>query len=332
MPEELRTIGKSVFRKEGIPKVTGQAAYVDDLRFENCLYGRTVRSATPHGVIKQIRFGPGIQWNEFTIVLPEDIPGINAVTLIDAEQPYLARHEIQHLAEPIALIAHPDKEAVEKALHHIEVDVDELPGTFTMEEALDRDDIFKSYLLQNGDPSAKWSDADVIVEETYRTGAQEHLYIEPQAVAAVAGPDGITIWGSMQCPYYIQKAVAPLFGLPRNRVRIIQTETGGGFGGKEEYPNMIAGHAALLSWKSGGRVVKMIYGRREDMWATTKRHPSKTHIKAGFKRDGSLVALDIDLLLDGGAYPTLSSVVFPAPRFTRVDPTDAATRESEAVS
>ena len=113
----------------------------------------------------------------------------------------------------------------------------------------------------------------------------------------------------MQCPYYVQQAVAPLFGLPLDRVRIIQTETGGGFGGKEEYPNMIAGHAALLSWKSGGRPVKMIYDRREDMWATTKRHPSKTHIKAGFNRDGTLVALDIDLLLDGGAYATLSSVV-----------------------
>jgi CO/xanthine dehydrogenase Mo-binding subunit len=309
MPEDFRTIGKNVFRKEGIAKVTGQAAYVDDLRFENCLYGRTVRSMTPHGIIKQIRFGSGIRWSEFTIVLPEDIPGNNAVTLIDAEQPYLVRNEIQHIAEPIALIAHPDKEALAQALHHIEVDVEELPGTFTMEEALERGDIFKSYLLQNGDPSAKWQTADVIVEETYRTGAQEHLYIEPQAVAAVAGADGITIWGSMQCPYYIQKAVAPLFGLPRSRVRIIQTETGGGFGGKEEYPNMIAGHAALLSWKAGGRPVKMTYSRSEDMWATTKRHPSKTHIKAGFKRDGELVALDIDLLLDGGAYATLSSVV-----------------------
>jgi len=113
----------------------------------------------------------------------------------------------------------------------------------------------------------------------------------------------------MQCPYYVQKALAPLFDLPNANVRVVQTETGGGFGGKEEYPNMIAGHAALLSWKAGGRPVKMIYDRREDMLATTKRHPSKTRIKAGFKRDGTLIALDIDILLDGGAYPTLSSVV-----------------------
>jgi CO/xanthine dehydrogenase Mo-binding subunit len=128
-------------------------------------------------------------------------------------------------------------------------------------------------------------------------------------IATAIPGEQVTVWGSMQCPYYVQKALAPLFGLDPEQVRVVQTETGGGFGGKEEYPNMIAGHAALLSWKAGGRPVKMIYDRREDMWATTKRHPSKTHIKAGFQHDGTLAVLDIDFLLDGGAYPTLSSVV-----------------------
>src|SRR5262249_53890928 len=310
MHDQFETIGKSVHRKEGIPKVTGRAIYADDMRFDGCLYGRTVRSTVPHGTIKEIRFNPGFPWTEFTIVLPEDIPGKNGVTLIDSEQPFLVYREIQHLAEPIALIAHADRELLEKALHQIEVDVDELPAVFTMDAALERNDIFKSYLIESDNVSDNWLDADVIIEETYGTGAQEHLYIEPQAVIATAIPEeSVTIWGSMQCPFYVQKAVAPLFDLPKERVRVIQTETGGGFGGKEEYPNLIGGHAALLSWKSGGRPVKMIYGRREDMWATTKRHPSRTHIKAGFKRDGALVALDIDLVLDGGAYPTLSSVV-----------------------
>lgn len=310
MKSTIQSIGTNVHRKEGIAKVTGQAIYADDMRFDNCLYGRTVRSTVPHGILKQIRFDPAFSWDEFTIVLPNDIPGKNGVTLIDTEQPFLAEREIRHLAEPIALIAHPDKQLLEQALRHIEIEVEELPAVFTMEEALERNDVFKSYLIENGDPAQKWIDADIIVEETYRTGAQEHLYIEPQAVVAkaVAG-ESITIWGSMQCPYYVRKAVAPLIGLPMDRVRVIQTETGGGFGGKEEYPNMIAGHAALLSWKTGGLPVKMIYGRREDMWATTKRHPSRIHIKAGFKRDGTLVALDIDVVLDGGAYPTLSSVV-----------------------
>ena len=309
--KNFQTIGKSIRRKEGIPKVTGQAVYADDIRLQNCLYGKTVRSTVPHGIIKGIRLKDGIPWNEFTVVLASDIPGQNAVTLIDTEQPFLAAREIQHVAEPIALIAHPDKHLAEKALRYVEVEIEELPAVFTMEEALRRNHpIFKTISVQNGDPSEKWGVSDVIVEETYRTGAQEHLYIEPQAVIATAVPgEHVTVMGSMQCPYYVQKALVPLFDMPPDKVRVVQTETGGGFGGKEEYPNMIAGHAALLSWKAGGRPVKMIYSRHEDMWATTKRHPSTTTIKAGFKRDGTLVALDIDLTLDGGAYPTLSPVV-----------------------
>ena len=232
------------------------------------------------------------------------------MTLIDTEQPFLAHREIQHVAEPLLLIAHEDKALLDHAAHHIEIDVDELPAVFSMEQALQSGRLFKSYRVQNRDPSEKWQDADVIVEETYRTGSQEHLYIEPQGMIAIARPDeGVTVWGSMQCPYYIRKALAPLFEVAPEKIRVIQMETGGGFGGKEEYPNIIAGHAALLSWKAGGRPVKLIYDRREDMLATTKRHPSRTSIKAGFTRDGKLIALDINILLDGGAYPTLSSVV-----------------------
>ncbi len=306
----FQTIGKSVRRKEGIPKLTGHALYADDVPLENCLYGRTVRSTIPRGVIRRIHFRDGIPWTEFTIVLAKDIPGVNAVTLIDTEQPFLVDREIRHIAEPIALIAHPDKELAERALKYIEVEVEELPAVLTMEAAVTRQAIFKSIAVDQGDPDSQWTDADVIVEETYRTGAQEHLYIEPQAMIATSVPgQSITVMGSMQCPYYVQKALAPLFGLPADRIRVIQTETGGGFGGKEEYPNMIGGHAALLSWKAGGRPVKMIYSRHEDMWATTKRHPSAIRIKAGFKRDGTLLALDIDITLDGGAYPTLSYVV-----------------------
>src|SRR5205814_7325480 len=99
-----------------------------------------------------------------------------------------------------------------------------------------------------------------------------------------------------------------LFGLPEEKIRVIQTETGGGFGGKEEYPSMIAGHAALLSWKSG-LPVKMIYDRAEDMVATTKRHPSRTHHKSAVTKDGKLLAMEIDFVIDGGAYCTLSPVV-----------------------
>jgi len=152
-------------------------------------------------------------------------------------------------------------------------------------------------------------EANLIVEGTYETGAQEQLYIEPQGMIAQANAEaGVTVWGSLQCPYYIHKALVVLFGLPKDRVRVVQAETGGGFGGKEEYPSMIAGHAALLAWKSG-KPVKIIYDRAEDMVATTKRHPSRTKHRTAVTRDGKLVAIDIDFTLDGGAYETLSPVV-----------------------
>ena len=126
---------------------------------------------------------------------------------------------------------------------------------------------------------------------------------------AIANPDeGVTVWGSMQCPYYVHKALIKLFGLPEEKIRVIQTETGGGFGGKEEYPSLIAGHAALLAWKSG-KPVKMIYDRAEDMVATTKRHPSRTRHKTAVTKDGKLLAMEIDFVIDGGAYCTLSPVV-----------------------
>ena len=112
----------------------------------------------------------------------------------------------------------------------------------------------------------------------------------------------------MQCPYYVHKALVKLFDFPEDRIRVIQTETGGGFGGKEEYPSLITGHAALLAWKSG-KPVKLIYDRAEDMVATTKRHPSRTRHKTAVTKDGKLLAMEIEFVIDGGAYCTLSPVV-----------------------
>src|SRR6185436_20592572 len=128
--------------------------------------------------------------------------------------------------------------------------------------------------------------ADIVVEGEYRTGHQEQLYIETNGVVAVPEPSGgITLYGSMQCPYYVHRALMVLLGLPAEKVRIVQTETGGGFGGKEEYPSVIAGHAALVAMKSG-RPAKLIYDRVEDMLATTKRHPAIVRHRTGVKQNG----------------------------------------------
>jgi CO/xanthine dehydrogenase Mo-binding subunit len=312
----FQTVGQPVPRKEGREKVTGEAKYVDDLKFPGMLYGATVRSPVARGWIRGIEFPAGLPWDDFTIVTANDIPGENVVALIVDDQPYLAAERVNHPEEPVVLLAHPDKYLVEKARGAVYLNIEPMPAIFTIEDSLAKkeivwgdDNIFKSFLVEKGDVDSIWAEAAHIVEGEYRTGAQEQLYIETNGVIAVANAqDGITIWGSMQCPYYIHKALLKAFPLAPEKIRVIQMETGGGFGGKEEYPSMIAGHAALLAWKSG-RPVKMIYDRAEDMAATTKRHPSRTRIKAAVSREGKLLGIDMDFVVDGGAYATLSSVV-----------------------
>ncbi|HEX6729860.1 MAG TPA: xanthine dehydrogenase family protein molybdopterin-binding subunit [Pyrinomonadaceae bacterium] len=309
-------LGKSVPRKEGRKKVTGQALYVDDISFPEMLHGATVRSSVARARIKNISFGDDIPWNEFTIVTAKDIPGANHVALLLEDQPYLADTQINHPEEPIVLLAHEDKYLLEKARRSVSIEVEELRPIFSLEDSLAKkeiiwgqDNTFKTFLVNKGDVEAAWSEADLIVEGEYETGAQEQLYIETNGAVAIANEkDGVTVWGSMQCPYYVHKALVKLFALPEEKIRVIQTETGGGFGGKEEYPSLIAGHAALLAWKSG-KPVKMIYDRAEDMVATTKRHPSHTRHKTAITKDGKLLAMEIDFVIDGGAYCTLSPVV-----------------------
>jgi CO/xanthine dehydrogenase Mo-binding subunit len=309
-------IGRSVPRREGHAKVTGQARYVDDVMPVGVLHGVTVRSPVARGRIMGIRFDPTIPWDEFVVVTAADIPGSNVVKLIMDDQPYLASVVVNHPEEPVVLLAHRDRARADEARRHVTIEIEPLPAVFTIDDSLDKrtvvwgdDNIFKSYGVSKGDVDAAFARAAVVVEGVYETGAQEQLYIEPNGMLAVAGPShGVTVWGSMQCPYYIHKALAGLFDLPMDHVRVVQMETGGGFGGKEEFPSVIAGHAALLAWKSG-QPVKMVYGRSEDMAATTKRHPSRTRHRTAIDHDGRLLAMDIDFTIDGGAYCTLSPVV-----------------------
>src|SRR5271163_824323 len=280
------------------------------------IHGSTVRTSAARGKILAIRFAEEIPWHEFTIVTAKDIPGKNCVALLIEDQPCLADQQVNHPEEAVVLLAHPDKYLLEKARQSVPIDNEPPPGVHSIEDSLSKKqiiwgqgNIFKTYQVEKGDVETAWPRADFLVEGQYETGAQEQLYIEPQGMIARATPaEGVTVWGSLQCPYYVHKALVRLFGLPKDLVRVVQTETGGGFGGKEEYPSMLAGHAALLAWKSG-KTVKIIYDRAEDMAATTKRHPSRTRHRTALTRDGKLLAMEIDFTIDGGAYETLSPVV-----------------------
>jgi CO/xanthine dehydrogenase Mo-binding subunit len=315
--QKERIVGTPVFRKEGVAKVRGAARYIDDLSLPGMILGATVRSAVPRGHIRQIEFGPGVPWDEFTIVTAKDIPGKNYIALIQNDWPCLADGCVNHPQEAILLLAHPDRHLLPRAVAAVRIEYQPLPSVHSIEESetaetiiWGEDNVFKSFLMEKGDVDAAFAREDVvIIEGEYATGAQEQLYIENNGMmAAYSESDGLTVWGSLQCPFYVHKSLLGVTGLAEEKVRVIQVETGGAFGGKEDYPSMIGAHAALLAMKSR-RPVKIIYDRMEDMAATTKRHPSRSRHRTAVTRDGKLVAADIEFCLDGGAYSTLSSTV-----------------------
>jgi CO/xanthine dehydrogenase Mo-binding subunit len=329
-------VGTSPIRKEGLGKVTGRALYIDDITLPGMWHGATVRSTIARGSIKSIVFDPAIDWSEYAIVTAADIPGENTIVHLTKDHPCLAAEFINHPAEPILLLAHPEKAALLAAVAAIHIDYEELPGVFTIEQSeagaggdeskvVWRGDdpkhhspnTFKTYLMQKGadaELAAAFETADFIVEGEYRTGAQEQLYIENNGIIAEAhrAPDGslesLTVSGCMQCPYYVVHALELVFNLAAEKCRVIQTETGGAFGGKEDFPSVIGSHAALLAMKSG-HPVKICYDRAEDLIATTKRHPSRTRHRTAVSREGKLLAGEIEVAIDGGAYATLSPVV-----------------------
>ena len=302
-------------RIEGIAKLTGAERYVDDLPAEGALWGMTVRSPAPRGRIREVRFDPSVDWSRFVVVDHRDVPAANEVLLIEPDQPVLAADRVRHVHEPVVLLAHPSRDAVRQAARAVEVVVgpEEPYLDFALPprpEQIQRgnDNIMKRIEVRKGDVEAALARAARIVEGEYRTGAQEHVYIETQGMLAWEDAGVLFIKGSLQCPYYVHKAALRALGRDADAVRIVQAPTGGGFGGKEEYPSMIGLHAALLALKAG-RPVKIVYDRGEDMEATTKRHPAIVRHRTGVNADGRLIAQDIDVRMDGGAYVTLSPVV-----------------------
>lgn len=310
LPPTAGHVGRDLARPDGPAKVRGEAVYVADLRVPEAWIGGTVRSDVARGTLRALERDPSFDWSRVAFVTAVDIPGENVQALIVDDQPVLAHGAIEHRGEPLALIAAPDVATLEAALAAVRPRIDARPAVFDAETSTK---VFKSIRIAKGDVDAAFAalprDA-VVVERTYRTDSQEQLYVEPQGcIAWPADADGtITVKGSLQCPHYVRKALARCFGIEHEKARVVQTETGGGFGGKEEYPSVVACHAALLA-RAAGRPVKLVYDRHEDLAVTPKRHPGRVTIRAAFARDGTALALDADVLFDGGAYTTLSPVV-----------------------
>lgn len=309
-------VGQNVLRKEGYEKLTGAARYIDDITLDGMMYGKTIRAKIARGRIKSVSFDTRFDWSRIVTCDCRDIPGKNYVVLIENDQPLLIESEVRHYDEPVLLIAADTRAEVEEAARHIQIEYEEKEPILTIEQALacerevlyGADNVFKRFLIARGDTDEGFAQADQIIEGEYRVPHQEQLYIEPQGMIAIPGDGSLTVMGSMQCPYYVHKAIKQLFNLPDERAIVIQTTTGGGFGGKEEYPSTIAAHAALLAHKAR-RPVKIVYDRAEDISATTKRHPGIVRHRTGVLSNGRLVASEIDIVLDGGAYVTLTPVV-----------------------
>jgi CO/xanthine dehydrogenase Mo-binding subunit len=295
-------------RREGPAKLTGEAKYADDLVFPGAWYGATIRSTEPRARLLGLELDDGFDWRRVVVVTASDIPGDNIVSLIRDDQPVLVPigGEIRHHAEPLALVAAPDRATLRAARRAITARTERLEPVFDPEAS---DHVFAHYDIATGDLEAGFAAADVVLEGTYRVGHQEQLYIENNAIIAVPREDGgVTVTGSLQCPYYIHTALKRTLRLSDTQAHVVQAETGGGFGGKEEYPSIVALHAALLA-RACDKPVRMIYDRHEDLSATTKRHPAIVRHRTGVRRDGTLVAQDIEVVMDGGAYCTLTPVV-----------------------
>jgi CO/xanthine dehydrogenase Mo-binding subunit len=301
------------FRVDAGEKIRGQTRYIRDMNIPGMWLGATIRSPHPRARIMTIRKDPAFDWKQVTLITAGDVPN-NYVAMLENDMPFLADKITNYLGEPVALLAAENRELLQEASRHISVDYEPLPALVDMRESgnshihiFHNDNVFKSIEISHGDlQKVRSKDTQTITVEV-RTGYQEHLYLEPQGIIAVPEGNRITIYGSMQCPYYIKNALNTLFAGEKH-VTVIQSPTGGAFGGKEDFPSLLAGHAALLA-AACGHPVGIFYSREEDVRFTTKRHPSLSVYTARVDSTGRILGAELDILLDGGAYCTLSAVV-----------------------
>ncbi|MBN1282882.1 MAG: xanthine dehydrogenase family protein [Proteobacteria bacterium] len=308
-------VGENVVRTDAVEKVTGAARYADDIVLPGMWHGAVVRAPIARGRLRSLTLSPSFEWGRAAVARAEDIPGKNCVAMIEDDLPLIVTGEIRHAGEAVLLVAAPTRELARAAAAAVEVECEQLAPVLTMDEAkaaaikiFGSDNVVHRCEIQKGDVDSALSGADLVVEGTYETGSQEHIYIETQGMVARWEGGRLFVEGSMQCPYYVSRALSVLTGVPEDRISVRQSVVGGAFGGKEDYPSILAGYCAILSRKCG-HPVKIVYDRDEDIRFTTKRHPSRVRHRTGVAKDGTLVAMDISFELDAGAYVTLTPVV-----------------------
>lgn len=306
-------ISTPVRRSDAKKKIRGEAAYIADRHFEGQLYAKTIRSSRARADIRSVAL-PELP-SGYYMVDHRDIPGVNHMRTVVSDHPIFAVDSVEYIGQPLFLILGPDLRVLCDLAAQVKIDYADKPAVFTLEEAEAQDTVFTDYQYQKGDAEAAFRDAVQIIEEEFSTGYQEHVYLEPQGIAAEYKKDVLHIYGSMQCPYYVRNALLDVMAIPDEKMRVIQTVTGGAFGGKEEFPSLTACQVAVAAKKTG-KAVMMIYDRNEDIICSTKRHPSRVHCRAALDKKNHVIGLEMDIRLNAGAYNGLSPVVLQRALFS----------------
>ena len=299
----MEPISKSVVRKDHEPKMSGRSLYVGDYGNEGVLTGKFLRAKAARARILSVKV-PELPPGYFYIDR-RDVPGVNKVHIVMDDTPVFAGDVTEYIGEPIAMVAGPDPKKVDELLAAIQVDWEELEPVLDIRKS---DTVFFDYEYGKGNLEEAFAQADKVYEEEFSTGYQDQTYLETQAMMAEPEEDGrMFVHGSLQCAYYVHTALMQALGCEPDEVHVLQDVTGGGFGGKEDFPSILGCQVAVAARKAGAPV-RCVFDRREDLEFTPKRHPSLCTYRAAVK-DGRVTALDIEVLFNAGAYTTLSAVV-----------------------
>ena len=315
--EKEKWIGKKVTQVLSKEKVTGKIKYPSDQYSENLIWGKVLRSKYPHALIKKIDISKALKLNGVVAVLTyKDIPGLNGFGIAIQDQPVLCYDKVRYIGDAVALVACETKELLDKAIDLIEVDYEPLPVVEDPLKALEKDspkvhengNIHLHTKIDKGDIEKGFKEADLIIENEYRTGRQEHAYLETESGFAFYDEDEdlLTIFCGGQYPFRDQIQIARVLAIDPRKIRVIDEPMGGGFGGKDEITTQI--HLALLAYHTK-RPVKMEIERDESIVFSWKKHPMILRYKTGVKKDGTLTSNEIYIYADTGAYASLGGPI-----------------------
>jgi len=311
-----RDISSSVRRVDAVDKAGGYARYLADLSFDGLLYARLVRAEISRGSIVSMKIPPLPEGCWF--ISAKDIPagGRNVIHMIEEDWPVFADTEVLFYGQTIGLVAGTDKEQVLRVLERIEIEYEEMEAAFTIDEGLalkggpvhGSDNLYADYHLQKGNADKALAEADRIVEDEISTGFQEHVYMEPQSMVGYLENGKPAITASCQCPFYLRKAVAPVLAMQPEDIVVRQAVTGGAFGGKEHFPDVIAA-PLMVAVNKIQKPIQAVFDRKEDISFTAKRHPSRVRFRTALDSAGNILGMDIDAAINAGAYESCSPIV-----------------------